>query len=206
MYKCSYTRFMCLKMNVARGQKRAGDSDGRIRPARRFPAPRAPSGSRHPGSWPTRHHPRRVRTTNSRSDPIRPQPPQCGARPRNYPQARKTNYRVQVASTSATGRWERASGRCRPTPAQVAVYLAERLEAAGHKPATLRVAAAAIAFVHKTAGVADPCASPAVQRTLRSATRKAGKSQKQGSGPDHRGPGRDPVHGLYPPAGTGRVV
>ena len=27
--------------------------------------------------------------------------------------------------------------------------------------------------------MADPCASPAVQRTLRSATRKAGKSQKQ---------------------------
>ena len=82
-------------------------------------------------------------------------------------------------STSATGRWERASGRCLPTPAQVAVYLAERMEEYGHKPATLRVAASAIAFVHKTAGVEDPCASPAVQRTLRSATRKAGKSQKQ---------------------------
>ena len=35
--------------------------------------------------------------------------------------------------------------------AQVAAYLAERIEQHDHKPATLRVAAAAIAFVHRTA-------------------------------------------------------
>ena len=65
------------------------------------------------------------------------------------------------------------------TPAQVAAYLAERLEEHGHKPATLRVAASAIAFAHRTAGVDDPCASLEVKKTLRSAARKAGRSQKQ---------------------------
>ena len=64
-------------------------------------------------------------------------------------------------------------------PAQVAVYLAERIEEHGHKPATLRAAAAAIAFVHRASGHDDPCAGPEVKRTLRSATRKAGRSQKQ---------------------------
>ena len=94
---------------------------------------------------------------------------------------------ARTTQTTYRGQWQHFRGwavgrgvRVLPTdPAQVAVYLAERLEASGHKPATLRVAAAAIAFVHKTAGVADPCASPAVQRTLRSAARKAGQAQKQ---------------------------
>ena len=63
--------------------------------------------------------------------------------------------------------------------AQVAAYLAERLERHGHKPATLRVAASAIAFVHRSAGLDDPCARPEVKRTLRGAARKAGRSQKQ---------------------------
>ena len=60
-----------------------------------------------------------------------------------------------------------------------AAYLAERIAEHGHKPATLRAAAAALAFVHRTAGQDDPCASPEVKRTLRSATRKAGRDQKQ---------------------------
>ena len=64
-------------------------------------------------------------------------------------------------------------------PRHVAAYLAERIEEHGHKPATLRAAAAAIAFIHRSAGQHDPCASPEVKRTLRSATRKAGRSQKQ---------------------------
>ena len=63
--------------------------------------------------------------------------------------------------------------------AQVAAYLAERIEQHGHKPATLRVAAAAIAFAHRGAGLQDPCASPEVKRTLKGATRKAGRSQQQ---------------------------
>ena len=68
------------------------------------------------------------------------------------------------------------------SPAQVAAYLAERIEEHGHRPATLRAAAAAIAFVHRTAGLADPCASAEVKRTLRGATRKAGRGQKQAEG------------------------
>ena len=88
------------------------------------------------------------------------------------------NYRVQWSNfiTWAVGRGNRALPA---DPEQVAAYLAERIEEHGHKPATLRAAAAAIAFVHRTAGQDDPCASPEVKRTLRSATRKAGRSQKQ---------------------------
>ena len=89
-----------------------------------------------------------------------------------------TNYRAQWQHYRdwAVGRGLRALPA---PPAQVVAYLAERSEEYGHKPATLRVAAAAIAFVHRAAGVSDPCASPEVKRTLRSATRKAGRSQKQ---------------------------
>ena len=68
------------------------------------------------------------------------------------------------------------------SPTQVAAYLAERMEEDGHRPATLRVAAAAIAFVHRTVGLDDPCASAEVKRTLRGATRKAGRGQKQAEG------------------------
>ena len=67
-------------------------------------------------------------------------------------------------------------------PVQVAAYLAERMERHGNKPATLRVMASAIAFVHKGAGLDDPCAGPEVKRTLRCAARKAGRAQKQAEG------------------------
>ena len=89
-----------------------------------------------------------------------------------------SNYRAQWRSFMA---WARTKGlRGLPAePAQVAAYLAERIEEHGHKPATLRVASSAIAFVHKAAGLDDPCSSPEVKRTLRSATRKAGRAQKQ---------------------------
>ena len=88
------------------------------------------------------------------------------------------NYRVQWGNFIA---WAAGKGiRALPAdPAQVAVYLAERIEEHGHKPATLRAAAAAIGFVHRTAGQGDPCAGSEVKRTLRSATRKAGRRQKQ---------------------------
>ena len=89
-----------------------------------------------------------------------------------------TNYRAQWRSFMA---WAQAKGiRGLPAePTQVAAYLAERIEKRAHKPATLRMAASAIAFVHKAARMDDPCASLEVKRTLRSATRRAGRSQKQ---------------------------
>ena len=89
-----------------------------------------------------------------------------------------TNYRAQWRSFMA---WAQAKGiRGLPAePTQVAAYLAERIEKQGHRPATLRTAASAIAFVHKAARMDDPCASPEVKKTLRSATRRAGRSQKQ---------------------------
>ena len=92
-----------------------------------------------------------------------------------------TNYRVQWNNFIV---WAIGKGiRMLPAdPAQVAAYLAERIEQHGHRPATLRVAASAISFVHRSAGLDDPCAKPEVKRTLRSATRKAGRSQKQAEG------------------------
>ena len=88
------------------------------------------------------------------------------------------NYRVQWRNFTV---WAFGKGtRAFPAdPAQVAAYLAERLEERGHKPATLRAAASAIAFVHRAAGHDDPCSNLEVKRTLRSATRKAGRLQKQ---------------------------
>ena len=88
------------------------------------------------------------------------------------------NYRIQWRIFSC---WAQGKGvpSLPASAAQVAAYLAERVEELGHKPATLRVAAAAIAFVHRTAGLHDPCADAEVKRTLRGATRKAGRSQKQ---------------------------
>ena len=67
-------------------------------------------------------------------------------------------------------------------PEHVAAYLAERFEQLGHKPATLRVASAAIAYVHNNCGLENPCSHPDVKRTLRGATRVAGKAQKQAKG------------------------
>ena len=58
-------------------------------------------------------------------------------------------------------------------------YLGERFESEGHKPATLRAAASAIAFVHKACGLDDPCDAPGVKGLLRSVTRAVGKMQKQ---------------------------
>ncbi len=88
------------------------------------------------------------------------------------------NYRVQWRRFLY---WALARG-IKPLPAepaQVAAYLAERIQEHGHKPATLRVVASAIAFAHKAANAGDPCDSLEVKRTLRCATRKAGKDQKQ---------------------------
>ena len=67
-------------------------------------------------------------------------------------------------------------------PGYVAAYLAERFQQHGHKPSTLRVAAAAIAYVHDNCGLKNPCNHPDVKRTLRGATRVAGKAQKQAKG------------------------
>ncbi|WP_420437844.1 tyrosine-type recombinase/integrase [Candidatus Poriferisodalis sp.] len=67
-------------------------------------------------------------------------------------------------------------------PEHVAAYLFERFDQLGHKPATLRVAAAAIAYVHNSCRLENPCSHPDVRRILRGATRVAGKAQKQAKG------------------------
>lgn len=67
-------------------------------------------------------------------------------------------------------------------PLQVAAYLAERLVKHGHRPATLRTAAAAICFVHRGEGLSDPCEAAEVKDMLRSARRMAGSEQRQAKG------------------------
>ena len=90
----------------------------------------------------------------------------------------KANYRYQWRRFTE---WARARGVCAlpADPGHVAAYLAERIEREGHKPATLWTAASVIAFIHKAAELANPCAAAEVKRVLSSATRKAGKRQKQ---------------------------
>ena len=89
-----------------------------------------------------------------------------------------TNYGVQWRSFLC---WAREKGvHALPAePEVVAAYLSERIQEHRHKPATLRSAACAIAFVHKSAGAGDPCASQEVKRMLKAATRKEGRCQKQ---------------------------
>ena len=90
----------------------------------------------------------------------------------------KANYRYQWRRFTE---WARARGVCAlpADPWHVAAYLAERIEREGHKPATLWTAASVIAFIHKAAELANPCAAAEVKQVLSSATRKAGKRQKQ---------------------------
>ena len=90
----------------------------------------------------------------------------------------RKNYRSQWRRFCA---WAGSRG-ISPLPAdplQVAAYLAERLVQYGHRPATLRTAAAAICFVHRGEGLSDPCEATEVKDTLRSARRMAGSEQKQ---------------------------
>ncbi len=77
--------------------------------------------------------------------------------------------------------WARSKGvpALPADPVHVAVYLAERMELHGHKPATLRSAASAVSYAHKTADLNDPCASQEVKNALKSAARKAGREQRQ---------------------------
>ena len=93
----------------------------------------------------------------------------------------RKNYRSQWRRFTG---WARDKGvRALPAdPVQVAAYLAERMERHGHRPATLQTAAAAISFVHRTRGLADPRDTEEVRATLRSAARKAGAAQRQAEG------------------------
>ena len=88
------------------------------------------------------------------------------------------NYLCQWKSFAAWAR-RRGISALPADPAQVAAYLAERIEDNGNKPSTLRAAAAAISFIHKACRLDNPCSSPEVKGTLKNATRKAGRAQKQ---------------------------
>ena len=81
-------------------------------------------------------------------------------------------------------RWARERGMdtLPAAPALVAAYLAERAELQEHRPATLRTAAAAIAFVHRSAELDDPCDTEDVKGILSGATRRMGSAQRQAEG------------------------
>ena len=78
---------------------------------------------------------------------------------------------------------ERRGVRALPAASEhVAAYLAERSERDGHKPPTLRVAAAAIKFFHQEAELDSPCTSKDVRELLSGVTRMKGSRQKQARG------------------------
>ena len=82
------------------------------------------------------------------------------------------------------GKWEQwAAGRkvsaLPANPLLVKAYLYERLLKHGHKPPTLRAAAAAISYVHRDNTKPDPCAHPEVRNTLSAAARMKKWQQKQ---------------------------
>ena len=93
----------------------------------------------------------------------------------------KINYRAQWRRFAE---WadEREVSVLPADPVHVAAYLAQRFELLRHKPATLRVASAAIGFMHRSVGFDDPCDTEEVRKTLSGATRKAGSHQSQAEG------------------------
>ena len=93
----------------------------------------------------------------------------------------RKNYRSQWRRFTGWAR-ERGVSALPADPVQVAAYLAERMERYGHRPATLQTAAAAISFVHRAKGLADPRDTEEVRATLRSAARKTGAAQRQAEG------------------------
>ena len=67
-------------------------------------------------------------------------------------------------------------------PEHVAAYLAERSDRDGLKPSTLRLASAAVKFVHLEAELDNPCDSKDVREILSGVTRIKGGAQKQAAG------------------------
>ena len=113
------------------------------------------------------------------------------------------NYRIQWKNFNS---WALRRGivALPADPVQVAAYLAERLERHGHRPATLRVAASAIAFAHRAAGLDNPCARPQVKRTLRGATPPSRQIPKAGRGAHSGGASRHRVHRTHRTASARR--
>ena len=106
------------------------------------------------------------------------------------------NYRVQWNNFV---NWAAGKGiRALPAdPRHVAAYLAERIEEHGHKPATLRAAAAAIAFIHRSAVQDDPLRRPRGQANAQERNAQGRQGPEAGAGAHGRGadrhPGRPPV-------------
>ena len=93
----------------------------------------------------------------------------------------RTNYRAQWRRFTDWTQ-KRGTNALPADPVQVAAYLAERMELHMHKPATLRAAAAAIGFIHRSSGLDNPCDTKEVKKTLSGATRKVGSQQAQAEG------------------------
>ena len=93
----------------------------------------------------------------------------------------RLNYRYQWRRFAS---WteERGAHTIPAEPTLVAAYIAERAEEHGHRPATLRAAAAAIGFVHRSAELPDPCDTEEVKGILSGVTRWMGSAQRQAEG------------------------
>lgn len=75
----------------------------------------------------------------------------------------RMNYRAQWRRFTDWAR-SRSTNALPADPVQVAAYLAERMELHKHKPATLRAAAAAIGFIHRSSGLGNPCDTEEVKK------------------------------------------
>ena len=115
------------------------------------------------------------------------------------------NYRVQWSNFTM---WAAGKGiRALPAdPAQVAAYLAERIEEHGHKPATLRAAAAAIAFVHRTAGEGRSLRQPGGEKDAQERNTQGWQAPEAGGGAHSRSDDRHPFNRLQPSARPGRQI
>lgn len=89
----------------------------------------------------------------------------------------RRNYRAQW---EAFHEWADAAGRSSmPASADtICAFVTERAES-GYRPASIRVALAAIGFAHRTAELANPCETEQVRRVVSGVTRKLGAHQRQ---------------------------
>jgi len=89
----------------------------------------------------------------------------------------RRNYRTQW---TAFRRWADDAGLASmpAAPSTVCAFITKQAESE-YKPASIRVAVAAIGFAHRTAELANPCETEQVRRVVAGVTRKLGAAQKQ---------------------------
>ena len=91
--------------------------------------------------------------------------------------------RVYASHWASWERWAAEVGveSLPASPVHVTAYVTDRA-AEGRKPATLRIALAAISYAHRNAGLDSPTSSEGVRTAMRGLSRTLGRAQKQAPG------------------------